>query len=43
MNEQNKNKHIDTENKVIIARWVRVGGIGEIVEEIKKYRLDVTK
>ena len=27
--KQNKNKHIDTENKLMVARYEEVGGLGE--------------
>lgn len=36
--------NIDTENKLIVARWKKEGwGLGEIGEGIKKYQLAVTK
>ena len=34
---------IDTENKLMIVRWEVCGGMDEEGEEIKKYRLVVTK
>ena len=43
MNKQNKNRLIDSENKLMVARWKGGWGAGEIVEQIKKYRLVVTK
>ena len=43
MSKQNKNKLVDTENKVTVARWEGVGEMSEEVEGIQKYRLAVTK
>ena len=43
MNKQNRNRLIDTENVLMVARWERVRGMGEKGEEIKKYRLVVTE
>ena len=37
MNKQNRNRIIDTENVLIVARWEGVWGMGEKVERIKKY------
>ena len=43
INKQNRNKLTDTENILMIARWERIGGLGEKGEGIKKYKLAVTK
>ena len=36
MNKQNKNRLINTENKLIVARGEECGGLGEGGEEIEK-------
>ena len=36
-------RHIDTENRLMVARGARFRGLGERGEGIEKYRLVVTK
>ena len=43
INKQNRNRLIDTENKLKISRWGRMGQLGEKGERIKKYKLVDTK
>ena len=43
MNKQNRNRFIDIENKLRVANWAGLGGLGEKGEGIKKYKLVVTK
>ena len=43
MNKQIRNRLLDTENKLMIARWERVWGLSEKGEGIKKYKLIVTE
>ena len=43
MNKQNRNRLIDTENILTVARWEGGWGMGEKGEEIRKYRLVVTE
>ena len=43
MNKRNRNRLIDTENILMVARWKGIEGMGEKVEEIKKYKLIVTE
>ena len=43
INEQTRNRLIDTENKLMVARGEGVGGLGEKCEGIKDYNLVVTK
>ena len=42
MNKQNRNRLIDTENKLVVADRRGLGGLGEKGEGIKKYNLAVT-
>ena len=41
--KQKRNRLIDTENRLAVVKWKGFGGIGEKGEEIKKYKLVVTK
>lgn len=43
MNKLNRNKLIDTESTLMVARREGDGEMGEIVGGIKKYKLIVTK
>ena len=43
MNKQNRNRVIDAENKLMVARGEGGGRLGEKGEGIKKYKLVVTK
>ena len=43
MNKENRNRLIDTENILMVARGRGVGGMGERCEGIKKYKLVVTE
>ena len=43
MNRQNRNRLIDTENSVMVARGEWGWGVGERGEGIKKYKLAVTE
>ena len=43
MNKQNRNRLIDTENKLMATRWEGGKGVGERGEGIKKYKLVITK
>ena len=43
MNKQNRNRLIDTENRLMDARWEGGGKLGAKAEGIKKYKLVVTK
>ena len=43
MNKQNKNRLIDTENKLVVARWERGWGMGGKAEGIRKHALPVIK
>ena len=42
INKQNRNRHIDTEDKLMVAIWEGDWGLGEKGERIK-YKLVVTK
>ena len=42
MNKQNRNRFIDTENRLKVARRGDVEGLGEKGGRIKKYKLIVT-
>ena len=41
--EKIKQKLMDTEDELIVARWEESGGLVKKVEGIKKYKLAVTK
>jgi len=41
MNKQNR--IVATENKLAVARGEKVGGINEIIKQIKRYKLSVMK
>ena len=43
MSKQNRNRLIDSENILTVARWEGVEGMGEKGEGIKKYKLVVTE
>ena len=43
MNNQNRNRFMDTEIKLVVARGEGFGELGEKGEGIKKYKLIVTK
>ena len=43
INKQNGNRVIDAENRLMVARGERFGGLGEKGEGIKKYKLVVIK
>ena len=43
INKQNRNRLIDAENKLRVAWWEEVRGLGEKDEGIKKYKLVLTK
>ena len=43
MNKQNRNRLIDAESRLMVARRVEVGKMGEKDEEVKKDRLVVTE
>ena len=43
VHRQNRNKPMDTENRLKVADWRRCGGLGEKGEGIKKHKLVVTK
>ena len=43
MNKQKRNRLIDTEKILIIARWEVVAGMDEKGEGIRKYKLVVTE
>ena len=43
MNKQNRDRLIDTGNKLMAARWERGWGLHEKDERIKKYKLQVIK
>ena len=43
MNKQNRNRLIDTENRLTVARREGIGGLNEKSEGIEKYKLEVTK
>ena len=43
MNKQNRNRPIDTENRLIVARREGTGGLGEKHEGIEKHKMVVTK
>ena len=42
INKQNRNKLTDKENRLIVTKWDRVGGVGENGQGIK-YKLPVIK
>ena len=39
MNKQNRNRFVNTENTLMIARWEGVWRLGEKDEEIKSYKI----
>ena len=43
MSKQKRNRLIDAENILTVARWEGGWGLGEIGKGIKKYKLAVTK
>ena len=43
MNKQNRNRLINTENILMVARWEGVAGMGEKGKGAEKYKLVVTK
>ena len=43
MNQQNRSKLIDTETIMMVARWERVGGMGDSGEGLKMCKLPVIK
>ena len=43
MNKQNRSRLIDAESRLMVARRVEVGKMGEKDEEVKKDRLVVTE
>ena len=42
VNKWNRNTLIDTEDKLIVARWEGIWGLGEKGEGIKEYKLAIT-
>ena len=43
MNKQNRNRLIDTEKNLMVARWEVGRGLGGKGEKIKKYKLQLQK
>ena len=43
MNDMNRNRIVDTEDILMVARWREVGGMSEKKRGIKKYKLVVTE
>ena len=43
INNQSRNRIIDTENVLIVARWEEGWGIGEKGDGSKKYKLVITE